>query len=194
MVYPLVGALTAACMISLAVLTTGRAPNLIAAVSLLLVGIGAGLIVARFGRLGPFDGRLGAPWFESHLRDTLFRESARAARFQRELSILAVRQTSAGALSWRTLTRPTDEAFHCRNGWTVIMLPETTGEQALTLLRRATVDHPEMVQAILLSPNAFGWNGEALGHALTELATTEQHCGAVLVNRSGNAEVVPLAL
>jgi hypothetical protein len=124
----------------------------------------------------------------------LSRESARASRFNRELSILAVRQTSSGALSWRALMRQTDEAFHCHNGWAVFVLPETSGEGALTLLRRAASEHPEMVQAILISPNAFGWNGEALGRALVELATAEQHCGAVLVNHSGDAKVVPLAL
>jgi len=194
MVYPLVGALTAACMISLAVLTTGRAPDLIAAASLMLIGVGVGLIVARFGRLGPFGGRFGTPWFESHLRDTLTRESARASRFQRELTILAVRETSVGALDRRALLRKTDETFHCQNGWTVIVLPETGGDGALCLLRRATAGRPEDVQAILLSPSAFGWNGDALGRELTALANAEQSSGAVLVNCTGRAEVVPLTL
>lgn len=193
LLFPLLGALVAADLLSLAVLTTGRPPDPIAAFSLLVVSIGAGLILARFGRLGPFGGRLGMPGFEHHLRATLLRETARAARFHRELTIMAVRQSKAGQLNWRSLTRLTDETMKCRGGWVVLILPETTEEGAVTLLRRASLGCGESVQAIVVSPRAFGWNGEAVSRELCAMLELDWRMGEVMVNRSGRHEVVPLA-
>jgi hypothetical protein len=189
----LLGALIAADLLALGGLTTGRPPDPIAAFSLLLVGVGAGLIVARIDRLGPYDGRLGMPWFEHHLRGTLLRETARAARFHRELTIMAIRQSKVGRLNWRSLTRQTDETMRCRGGWVVLVLPETTEDGAVMLLRRASEGCGESVQAIVLSPRAFGWNGEALSRELSTMLALDWRMGEVMVNRAGRPEIMPLA-
>jgi hypothetical protein len=133
------------------------------------------------------------PWFEHHLRATLLRETARAARFQRELTIMAIRQSKAGRLNWRSLTRQTDELMRCRGGWVVLVLPETTEDGAVTLLRRASLGCCESVQAIVLSPRAFGWNGEALSRDLSAMLALDWRTGEVMVNRAGRQEVLPLA-
>lgn len=160
----------------------------------MLVGIGTGLIFARFGRLGPYGGRLGMPWFENHLRATLLRESARAARFHREMTVMAVRQSKNGRLNWRSLARQTDEAMRCRGGWVVLLLPETNEDGAVTLLRRASLGCGDSVQAIVLSPRTFGWNGEALSRELCSMLELDWRTGEVLVNRAGRQEIVPLAV
>lgn len=167
--HPLVGALTAVAITVAAYLAIGRLPNLGFAVGMLLIGIGIGLVVARLGRVGPFEGEFGSPWFESDLCASLGREVARAARFQRELTIAVVRQRSGDAVDWRTHMRASDQVIGCRNGWFVLVLPETTKDGVEALITRTTIESSATVQAVVMDPSAIHFKPEKLGEALLRL-------------------------
>lgn len=160
-------------------------PGIVA--SLMLIGTGIGLVVARFGNAGPFQGELGSPWFEADLADILKREIARAARFDRDLSFVVVRQLGGNPVEWTDVVRDADQVFACRNGWSVLVLAETSKDGAQRMIERATVDVNARVQAVIMDPSITSHDPKKLGKALTELLRNPpdiDSTSAVAVHRS----------
>lgn len=171
---------------------TGTLPNPIALANLYVIGIGTGLIMARVGRLGPFEGVLGMPWFESRIEETLAREAARATRFNRDLTVAATRQTSGRKLDWQEHARDTDQVINCRDGWTLLILPETDQAGALILLRRICAAEGVDFRAALVSPDPDRPRVH-LGEELTALITRSASPGSIAVTGKGSAEYLSLA-
>lgn len=136
LLYPIFGLATASVITALYQIVSGSYPDPISIANLYLVGLGVGLVVARFGRLGPFGGLLGTPWHESKLEEVLNREAARARQYGRDLSVIAVKPVGKSKLDIRKAIRATDQLLVCRNGWNLIVLPETDDESAGFLMRR----------------------------------------------------------
>ena len=134
--YPILGVSIATGVIAVAYLLSGGFPNPISIANIYLVGLGLGLVVARLWKLGPFEGALGSPWFESEVQETLSREALRAQRYGRELAVAVVRPADRTALDLRRLVRATDQIIECRDGWSILILPETSPEGAMLLLRQ----------------------------------------------------------
>lgn len=166
---PLVGALTAVLVTVAPYVAFGVMPNLGIVIGMLLIGIGIGLVVARLGRVGPFQGEFGSPWFESDLCASLGREVSRAARFQRELTIAVVRQCSGQAIDWQAQVRASDQVVGCRNGWFVLVLPETNKDGVEAFIARVTFERHAEVQAVVMDPSAIHFKPEKLGEALLRL-------------------------
>lgn len=169
LMHPLVGALTAVLITVVSYFALDDWPNLGFMIGLLLTGVGVGLVVARLGRVGPFEGEFGSPWFESDLCASLGREAARAARFQRELTIAVVRQRSGETIDWNAQMRASDQIIGCRNGWFVLVLPETTKDGVEALITRTTAESSARVQAVVMDPSAIHFKPERLGEALLRL-------------------------
>ncbi|CAN5503928.1 hypothetical protein BH23CHL2_BH23CHL2_24290 [soil metagenome] len=150
--YPVLGIATASIVIALYYAFSGNYPDLISIAHLYLVGLGAGLIVARIGRLGPFQGILGSPWHESRIQEILEREAARALHYGRDLTVVAVRPVEKSRFELKRGIRATDQHLACCNGWNLLILPETDRASALFLLRQICGDRP--VQVALASPDA----------------------------------------
>jgi xanthosine utilization system XapX-like protein len=167
--HPLVGALSAAMMVGILSVILGRVPNPVVVAGIMLIGIGIGLVVARYGNVGPFQGEFGSPWFEARLSDTLRREVARAARFDRDLTIALVRTPAAGSFDWARQIREVDEAIACRGGWHVLVLPETTKDGAQTLIERVTLAAGIEVEAVIMDPSVTHSSRDRLSEALLEL-------------------------
>jgi hypothetical protein len=106
------------------------------------------MVCARFSRLGPFEGELGAPWFENDLNETLSWEYDRAARYGRIVTVIVLRQRP-GATHWDAVVRAVDRVIGCRNNWMIMILPETTREGALSMLHRLT-ESGEIARAAVL--------------------------------------------
>lgn len=136
-VWPLLSAAVGVGVVFLLYSALGHWPHPVVSTGVIFVTVGSGLVAARFSRLGPFDGELGAPWFENDLRETLAWEFDRAARYGRIVTIVALRQRP-GASNWSAVVRAVDRVIGCRNNWMVLILPETTREGALSMLRRLT--------------------------------------------------------
>lgn len=167
--HPLVGGVTAVLITLAMYVVIGRIPNPGLIVGLLLIGLGIGLVVARLGRVGPFEGEFGSPWFESDLCESLRREVARAARFQRDLTIAVVRQHSGTPIDWQEQLRASDLSMTCRNGWHVLVLPETTKDGVESLIARTTVESEATVQAVVMDPSMIHYKPDRLGEALLAL-------------------------
>lgn len=169
LLHPLVGAISALVVVLLASLLLGSSPHPAITIGLMLIGTGIGLVVARFGNMGPFQGEFGSPWFEADLGETLRREVARSARFGRELSIVAVRQTAGQQIPWDQHIREADQAVACRNGWTLMILAETGKDGAQRMVERATAGISAEIQAVIMDPSVTHHDPRKLGAALLEL-------------------------
>lgn len=167
--HPLVGALTAAVIVAGSYFTLGEFPNPGFAAGLFLIGIGTGLVIARLGRIGPFEGEFGSPWFESDLCASLGREVSRAARFERDLTIAVVRQRGGEPIDWQSSMRASDQVIACRNGWQILVLPETHKDGVESFITRTTLENNARVQAVVMDPSVIYFKPERLGDALLRL-------------------------
>ena len=140
LLYPVLGLAAASSIVLAFQLYSGHYPDPIAIANLYLVGLGLGLVVARIGRLGPYGGVLGTPWSEARIEDLLARESARAQRFGRDLTVIGVKLVGNGSIDLYRNVRTTDQVIECRGGWTLVILPETDGDGARLLLQRLCGD------------------------------------------------------
>lgn len=140
--YPILGLATATFIAMMHQVFTGRYPDPISIAHLYLVGLGVGLVAARVGRLGPFGGVLGSPWHETKIEEVLSRETARAHRYGRDLTVVAVKSLGKAKLEIRQSIRSTDQLIGCRNGWNLIILPETDEESANFLMRKICGNRP----------------------------------------------------
>jgi hypothetical protein len=147
----------------------GELPNLGMISGLMLIGIGVGMVIARYGNMGPFGGEFGSPWFESELGETLRKEVARAARFDRDLSVVVLRQHSGTPVQWQEHVRQADDVIACRNGWYVLILPETDKDGAHAFLERTMVDLNIEIQAGIMDPSLSHNDPKELGDNLLDL-------------------------
>lgn len=169
LLHPVVGAVSALVIVVLVSMLVGRAVNTAVIIGLMLIGIGVGLVIARFGKMGPFQGEFGSPWFEADLGEILRREVARASRFDRELSIVVVRQMGGRPVEWERQVREADMVVACRNGWYLFVLAETGKDGAQRMIERATADIEGEIQAVIMDPSVTHHDPRKLGTALLEL-------------------------
>ena len=140
LLYPVLGLATASSIVLAFQLYSGHYPDPAAIANLYLVGLGIGFVLARVGRLGPYGGTLGMPWRESRIDELLTRESARARRFGRDLTVIGVKEVGARGMDLYGSVRATDQVIECRSGWKLVVLPETDDKGAQLLLRRLCGD------------------------------------------------------
>ncbi len=157
----------------------------------LVIGIGAALVTVRIGRIGPFEGELGSLRLEMDLRDRIMREADRAIRYDREFSILAIRQPGA-ADHWRSTVRGADDMIVCRRGLYILLLPETSRGGTLMLLRRAMMKSASPVQAALVSAPIDGRTGDELLDALLVLVREFSQPGKVVMRGPEAVESLPI--
>ena len=156
-------------MVTALSIVLGDVPNVGVISGLMLIGVGVGMVIARFGNMGPFQGEFGSPWFESELGETLRKEVARAARFDRDLSIVVLRQRSGEPLQWAEQLRQADDVIACRNGWHVLILPETGKDGAHAMLERAIEGRNVEIQAGIMDPSVSHNDPKQLGEHLLNL-------------------------
>lgn len=156
-------------MISIVSLFLGDMPNPGVVASVMIIGIGVGMVVARYGKMGAFQGDFGSPWFETDLSGVLRKEIARAARFERELSIVIVRQLSGEPIDLKALTRQADGVIQCRNGWHVLVLPETPKDGALSMIERASANAGAELEAVVMDPSVAHLDKWRLEEAILDL-------------------------
>ncbi len=159
--------------------------------ALLMIGLGAALVTVRIGRIGPFEGELGSLRLEMDLRDRIMREADRASRYDRDFSVLAIRQPGA-ADRWREAVRGADDLVVCRRNLIILLLPETSRGGALMLLRRAMMESPTPVQAALVSAPLDGRTGDELLDALLVLVRESAKPGAVVMRGAEAIESLPI--
>jgi hypothetical protein len=172
-------------------LALGDRVNSVVYYGLLVVGLGAALVTVRIGRIGPFEGELGSLRLEMDLRDRIMREADRASRYDRDFSVLAIRQAGA-AERWREAVRGADDMVACRRDLVILLLPETSRGGALMLLRRAMMESPVPVQAALVSAPLDGRTGDELLDALLALVRESAKPGAVVMRGSEAVESLPI--
>ena len=128
-----IGVLLAAAFVA----TDGRVFS-VPVVSLSIVLLGSALIVLRVRRLGAFGGMLGMPRSEAIIRDHLLRETNRAVRYGRQLSVVVLREgrSSGSRVVWNDHLRASDEAISSSNGQVVLLLPETPRDAAQLVIKR----------------------------------------------------------
>jgi hypothetical protein len=160
--------------------------------ALLLIGLGGALVTIRIGRIGPFEGELGSLRLEMDLRDRIMREADRASRYDRDFSVLAIRQAGA-AERWRDAVRGADDMIACRRDLVILLLPETSRGGALMLLRRAMMESPVPVQAALVSAPLDGHTGDELLDALLVLVRESAQPGAVVMRGPDSVEALPIS-
>jgi hypothetical protein len=160
--------------------------------ALLLIGLGGALVTIRIGRIGPFEGELGSLRLEMDLRDRIMREADRASRYDRDFSVLAIRQAGA-AERWRDAVRGADDMIACRRDLVILLLPETSRGGALMLLRRAMMESPVPVQAALVSAPLDGHTGDELLDALLVLVRESAQPGAVVMRGPDSIEALPIS-
>lgn len=159
--------------------------------ALLMIGLGAALVTVRIGRIGPFEGELGSLRLELDLRDRIMREADRAVRYDRDFSILAIRQPGTED-RWRTTVRSADDIVTFRRGLNILLLPETSRGGALMLLRRAMLESPVPVQAALVSTPLDGRTGDELLDALLVLIRESSQQGKVVMIGPETVEALPI--
>ncbi|HYI14597.1 MAG TPA: hypothetical protein VEX37_04360 [Thermomicrobiales bacterium] len=159
--------------------------------AVLIIGLGAALVTVRIGRIGPFEGELGSLRLEMDVRDRIMREADRASRYDRDFSVLAIRQPGA-ADRWREAVRGADDMIICRRNLVILLLPETSRGGALMLLRRAMMETPAPVQAALVSTPLDGRSGDELLDALLALVRESAKPGAVVMRGVENIETLPI--
>lgn len=159
--------------------------------ALLMIGLGAALVTVRIGRIGPFQGELGSMRLEMDLRDRIMREADRAMRYDRDFSILAIRQPGSED-RWRSTVRSADDIVTFRRGLVILLLPETSRGGALMLLRRAMMESPSPVQAALVSAPLDGRTGDELLDALLVLVRDSAQQGKVVMLGPETVESLPI--
>jgi hypothetical protein len=159
--------------------------------ALLLIGLGAALVTVRIGRLGPFEGELGSLRLEMALRDRVMREADRAIRYDRDFSIIAIRQPGAEQ-RWRATVRNADDIIAFRRGLIILLLPETSRGGALMLLRRSMMESPAPIQAALVSAPLDGRSGDELLDALLELVRESAQQGKIVMLGAETVEALPI--
>lgn len=167
----------------------GGWPSPVVVFGVLLVSLGCGLVMARYSRLGPFAGELGSPWAEHELRDAIVNEASRAARYSRDVSIVAARCDSPA--DWGGHVRGVDRVIACRHGWMVLLLPETDAHGALALMRRVGAADASLRAAIVTLPEDV-LSGDELVAALLDLVRPSTGPGRVLTMRHGQVRAHPL--
>ena len=172
-------------------LALGDRVNSVVYYALLVIGLGAALVTVRIGRIGPFEGELGSLRLEMDLRDRIMREADRASRYDRDFSVLAIRQAGA-AERWREAVRGADDMVTCRRDLVILLLPETSRGGALMLLRRAMMESPAPVQAALVSAPLDGRTGDELLDSLLVLVRESAKPGAVVMRGSEAVESLPI--
>jgi hypothetical protein len=125
------------------------------------------------------------------LRDRIMREADRATRYDRDFSVLAIRQAGA-AERWREAVRGADDMVACRRDLVILLLPETSRGGALMLLRRAMMETPAPVQAALVSAPLDGRTGDELLDALLALVRESARPGTVVMRGSETVEALPI--
>lgn len=190
-VFALMFTLAGAALALGAYLALGDRVNSVVYYALLLIGLGAALVTVRIGRIGPFEGELGPLRLEMDLRDRIVSEADRAARYDRDFSILAVRQAGA-AERWSSTVRSADDLVVCRRGLVILLLSETSRGGALMLLRRAMMESPAPVQAALVSAPLDGRGGDELLDALLRLVRESAQPGAVVMRGAEAVESLPI--
>jgi SpoVK/Ycf46/Vps4 family AAA+-type ATPase len=153
-------------------------PNPGVVAGFMLIGIGVGMVVARYGKMGVFQGEFGSPWFETDLSDLLRKEIARAARFERELSIAVVRQHDGDAIDWSAHTRQADDIIQCRNGWRVLVLPETPKDGVQSMIERARANTGADIEAIVMDPSVAHLKNTRLEEAMLDLIRNPPAAGS----------------
>ncbi|MEZ4572635.1 MAG: hypothetical protein R2849_20430 [Thermomicrobiales bacterium] len=189
LLYPVLGIAVATIFTALYQIITGDFPGLISIANLSLLGLGIGLVVARFGKLGPFEGVLGSPWTENRILETLNRETARSLRYGRDLTILAFRAADKQKLDASRAVRATDQLIVCRNGWNLLVLPETDHTGAQLLLRHICVDRPVLAAVVSPDPDRPRQRMES---ELLELVRSASKPGVIEIHES-QARALPLA-
>lgn len=172
----------------------GSWPSPVIYYSLVVVGLGAALVTVRYGRLGPFEGELGAPSLETRVRDDILRESERAVRFAREFTIVAVRQTSGTPVLWTSAVRMVDDVVECRRGLLLLMLPETSSEGAVALLRRVRELYTATLEAAIVVCPEDGRTGDAIAAQLLTLIREARRPNEVVVRLNGSIEFLSLSV
>lgn len=194
LIYPFSGAVVAILIIALYRIGTGAMPHVSVAGNLLIIGLGVGLVAARVGRLGPFNGKLGPPWLESDLDDTFARETARAARFGRDVAFVAARPYEKASLDWSVRLRPVDQVFRCRDNWAILILPEIDQRGAKEMLRQIEAETDVTLQAALIAPVAGeNWTSQQLGNELARLVNESPRVAGITVHRPERIEQVSIA-
>jgi hypothetical protein len=168
----------------------GNWPNAVVLGGCMLMSVGAGLVAARFRRLGAFGGELGSPWAETELRDLLLDEAQRAARYSRPLSVVGVRTHGASA-GWETTVRAVDRVTQCRHGWSILVLPETDGQGARNLLRRVGAGDAA-AQAVLVSLPDDVLTGDELVSGFQDLLAQAAAPGRMWTMHNGQVQALPL--
>jgi hypothetical protein len=168
-------------------------PSPVLAYSVLIIGVGAALVVVRYNRLGPFQGELGPPRLERELRESIARETSRAARYGHALTIVVVRQERGPAVAWNTNVRNVDVVVPCRKGVTVLLLPETGPDGACILLDRVNAAEAP-IQAALVSCPSDGRTGDELSRQMLQLVRGGLRSGHVAMREPDAAESLPLSV
>lgn len=192
-VFALMFTLAGAAVAALGYLALGDQVSSVVFYAVLIIGLGAALVTVRIGRIGPFEGELGSLRLEMDLRDRIMREADRALRYDREFSILAIRQPGA-AERWRSTVRGADDIVTCRRGLVILLLPETSRGGTLMLLRRAMMESPAPVQAALVSAPLDGRSGDELLDALLVLVREFAQPGKVVMRGAEAVESLPIGV
>jgi len=159
---------------------------------MMLVGLGAALVTVRYGRLGPFEGELGAPSLESGVREDIRRESERAVRYEREFTIIAVRQTAGPSVRWNAAIRRVDDVIVCRRGLFLLLLPETSSDGAINLLRRVREMYGATLEAAIVICPDDGRSDDAISAQLLSLIREARRPNEVVVRQNGSIESLTL--
>jgi hypothetical protein len=167
-------------------------PSPVVYYSMIVVGLGGALVTVRYGRLGPFEGELGSPGVEAGVREQLVRETGRAMRFGREFTIVAVRTPKRYKVDWVRNVRVVDQVIPCRRGLVLILLPETTVEGALMLLRRVTTSSPQPLRAAIINWPRDGHTGDELATQLLSLIREQVHPGEVVMRAGSGVMAQPI--
>ncbi|HUG16200.1 MAG TPA: hypothetical protein VMM78_14440 [Thermomicrobiales bacterium] len=158
----------------------GGEPSPVLSLSMIVIGLGAALVVVRYGRLGPFQGAFGTPPVETAIRDRMRREIERATRYGHEFTVLALRQKSRRPRSMPSILRVVDDVIPCRRGVTLILLPETPSEGALRIHDRISEAMTEPTFAAIVSCPDDGTTTEELVAKLLTLIRSDAQPGDVV--------------
>lgn len=182
---PLVSAAIGVGLVYLTRMALGHWPHPVVAIGIVLVSVGLGMVAARFSRLGPFDGELGAPWFENDLGETLGWEYERAVRYDRVVTVVALRQ-NPGASRTAAVVRAVDRVITCRNNWLVMILPETTRDGAMSMLRRLSEAGDVAHAAVLQLPVDIDRSEHLPSAILSAMREVPQPGSVVLIHPHGH--------
>jgi hypothetical protein len=193
-VLAIVSALTGAGLAYSARMGLGGSPSPVVYYSLIIIGLGAALVVIRYGRLGPFQGEFGSPTLENRLREEIVRETERATRYGRAFTLVAVRQTGGKPVQWSSAVRRVDDVVSCRRDFHMLFLPETSPDGALDLLRRARELYSATLDAAIVSCPEDGRSGDDLALRILDAVRTARQPNQVLIRRGDQLDSLPLVV